>query len=217
MKIGLIIMALLLTACGSDTVDKRSHGILMKYVAVGNATIDIYGISGLCLAEVINYTSTATSTIGIDTAGLLTPTEDASGEFIDLGALGLDSIKVNTLKVCGVSGRDKCTSAIIRMYTNDLGGADTGFGGFVNTTDNYAEAPVTVTGTSGDVVIGHTLSAANTLSSYTIPVADRKLILSDFTDNTQLVSFPIIVDFSNAGAGAYEMSIEIEVAVGPVP
>lgn len=223
MRIIVVFISLILFGCGNnvETVNKRSRfqkdvpisQSTLNYKVIGNITVDVASIVGLSLTQAITYTSTSTSTLSIINGDLTTPSEDVDGNILDLGRLSINKLKINKLKICGASGHDKCTSAIIRIYTNDLGGANVGLGGFVNITENYAEAPITVTGYSGDAIVGHTLANATLLNEYTIPNSDKKLTQTDFS----LISFPLVVDFSNAGAGDYQMSIELEVAVGPMP
>jgi len=216
----IMILIFIILGCGNETHNRRS-GVSKRaptpqdtidYKVVSNITIDVKALSSLSLTSNITYTSSITSTMSIINSDLITPSEDTDGNILNLGSLSIDIIKVNHLKICGAGGNEKCTSAIIRVYTNDLGGANTGLDGFVNITDNYAEAPVNIMSSSGSAVVGHTLTNATLLTTYTIPAKDNKLTQDDFT----MTSFPLTVDFSNAGAGDYQMSIELEVAVGPI-
>jgi hypothetical protein len=190
------------------------------YKVVGRVTINAKMTSGQLYATAtsITYTSTASNTVTLNESSLNTsPSESSDGESIDLGELAMSVIKVNNLKQCNPGGNTQCTSAIIRTYTNDISG-HANIGGFVNKTESYKGGDIKIkkTGDSGtDSVIGHLVGSALTLSSYTIPANDKKLTASDFTGASQLTSFPMEVDFSNAGVGDYEASIEIEVALGP--
>jgi hypothetical protein len=216
-----LVLTFLLTACGPEFMNKRTKRDKMTYKKAGSVTLDVNTSSGAyyATATTITYTETSSGTVGIDEGSLnTTPTpseDDTNGDTVDLGSLTMGSIKINNLNQCGAGGTDKCTSAIIRVYTNDLGGADVDLGGFVNITDHYDGQPVTITGSSGDAVIGHKVDNAVTVSTYTIPPGDRRLRNKDFTDAGQSLSFPMVVDFNNAGVGDYSMSIEIEVALGP--
>jgi len=220
MKLLLLSWALLsIVGCSASIHDGRTmaDGIIDRvpaittsdFTTVATVRLNVYRVSGLQLAD-ITYTSSASASVTEDVSALISPTEDVDGLTLDLGSYGLSGIRINQLSVCG-AGTEKCTAAQIIAYTVDLGGANAGLGGFVNITENYGGNDVTISGTGGDATLGHTVSNANVLSSYTITGADRKLSADDFTSAGQLVVFPLEVDFSNAGVGDYQMQIEIAV------
>ena len=217
-----LIASIFLIGCGLKTIDRRTKGG-MTYKRVGGTTLKVKTTKGKLYATAtsITYTETSSGIVSLNEGSLNTTpsvTEDdedgGNGDTIDLGNLRMGTLKVNNLYQCGSGGTDKCTSAIIRVYTNDITGHE-GLGGFVNTTYSYGDQPVTITGSSGDVTIGHLVGNANTLSTYTIPANDNRLRKRDFRNASQQLIFPMTVDFNNGGIGDYEMSIEIEVALGP--
>ena len=207
-----------------DGPDKHEHKDVdtSGYVVVGSVTINVdMGAEGLYVgpaAETITYTTANQQNVDLNAASLNnSPTEALNGLSIDLGSIDLSNIKVNKLKVCGAGGVEKCTSAIIRVYTNAITG-HAAIEGFVNKDDDYG-VPVNITKTGATTAaIGHLVAGAVTLSTYTIPASDNKLTTSDFTGanpTAQLVDFPLTVDFSNGGFGSYEMNITVEIALGP--
>ena len=216
-----LALVVFLTSCGPEIINRRTKRDKITYKRAGSVTLNVQATSGTLYATAtsITYTETSSGTVNLNEGSLnTTPTpvdDDANGDTIDLGSLAMGTIKINNLNQCGAGGTDKCTSAIVRIYTNDLGGANADLGGFVNITENYEGQPVTVTGSSGDVVIGHKVDNAVTLSTYTIPPGDKRLRNKDFINAGQSLSFPMSVDFDNAGVGDYSMSLEIEVALGP--
>lgn len=215
-----ILLILLAISCGPklDYKNNRTATDKMKYKKVSSSTILINQEKNLGLnsTEIINYTSNITNTTTVDVSNI-NIVEGDDGYIIDIGSIGMKKIKVNNLKQCGLSGTEKCTSAIIRVYLNDLGGLDAGLSGFVNTDEHYSGGDIKITGTDGQSVLGLNVGNAITVASYTIPNNDRKLTKRDFTNNSQVVDYPIVINFEDAGHGKYTASIEIEVALGPVP
>lgn len=200
MRVISVILLSVLAGCGTVHTDKcRGTDCELDpngWITVGQITTELgeQGGTALLLAD-INFVAGATNKATEDLTGLLTPTEET--DILDFGTYGFDTIRINRLSVCG-SGSDKCTAARIIAYVSSTNA------GFYNTTDGYS-VPLLVSGTQ----LGHTITNANELATYTIPADDRKLTNSDFT----AVTFPITVDFSGAGAGSYTASITMVVQV----
>jgi hypothetical protein len=176
-----------------------------EYKTIGKAIINISSDGALNLVENVTYVVTDANVFLIDAAGIATPTEN--GDILNVGNLDITGLKVNRLKQCG-GGTDKCTSAIVRVYTTDVTGSE-GIAGFVNVTDGYG-VDITASESGGlSGIAGLTVSNSVIVDSYIIPTSDRKLTSADFG----AVSYDIDVDFSNAGIGSYEMNLVIEIAV----
>ena len=209
----IIIISILLFSCGPqpEYISTRTTDTTVAYKRVEGTTITITKKEALQLTMDfdINYTSAEANVFNIDASGMIV-TESEDGLILDLGNIVIDNIRKNKLKICGVNNDEKCTSAIIRMYTNDN---YDGISGLVNTTYSYSGGDLVAGATSGTTMVGLTDTSALTLAEYTIPANDRKLTKSDFVSASQLMDYDLQIDFSNAGEGDYEISIEIELAV----
>lgn len=168
-------------------------------------------LSPIRFAYAANQTATVTyvvsnqSSITIDTNSLI-PVESGDGETLDLGSLTITQLRANKLNICG-TGNQKCTQAVIRVYTQELVGY-TGISGFVNTDDSYG-ADVYFGQTTASELVGLTSTNSAIVQSYSIPANDNKIGLSDFPSPTYLGE----VDLSNAGSGNYEMMLVVELAL----
>ena len=200
-------------SCGPqpEYISTRTTDTTVAYKRVEGTTITITKKEALQLTMDfdINYTSAEANVFNIDASGMIV-TESEDGLILDLGNIVIDNIRKNKLKICGVNNDEKCTSAIIRMYTNDN---YDGISGLVNTTYSYSGGDLVAGATDGTAMVGLTDSNALTLAEYTIPANDRKQTKSDFVGASQLMDYDLQIDFSNAGEGDYEISIEIELAV----
>ena len=152
----------------------------------------------------VTYTAIEIGSMTIDTSSLVATN---NGDTLDLGSLSITAIQANKLKVCGAANNLKCGTAVIRVYTQELVGFET-IDGFVNTTDSYG-VPVYSGKVTASEFLGLSSVNAAIVQSYTIPVSDRKINLSDFPTPTYLIQS----DFSNAGAGNYEMTLIVELAL----
>jgi hypothetical protein len=213
MKYLLLILALYISGCGYFGPDYRDYRPKPEvpevpydeYIVIGKAIINISSEDSLSLAENITYVVANANVFTIDASGISTPVEN--GDILNVGNIDVSNMKVNNLNQCG-GGSDKCTSAIVRVYTTDVTGSE-GIAGFVNTDDGYG-IDVTASESGGlSGTAGLDVAGAVTVDSYTIPASDRKLTSADFGG----VSYDIDVDFSNAGVGSYEMNLVIEIAV----
>ena len=198
MRLAMLLTVFMLWSCGTYHTNKRMTPLPDpdKWVTVGQITTTVGdSLSGFALADV-TYVAGEINVTTEDVTGLLTPTEES--DTLDFGQYGFDTIKINKLKVCG-TGHEKCTSARIIVYVSSTNE------GLYNSTDGYS-VPMMINGTTE---IGHTVSNANEIASYTIPASDRKLTNSDFGT----VVWPLTADFSNGGAGSYAASITMAVQV----
>lgn len=208
------ILCTTIVSCGAspETINTRNYDSVSEYKRVDGATITISKKEGklsLTTNFDINYTSVEANVFDLDATGMVV-TESEDGDTLDLGNLLINGLRKNKLKICGIGNDEKCNSAIIRIYTNDN---YSGTAGIVNTTYDYSGGDLLATGTGGQSVAGLTDSNALTLAEYIIPANDRKLTKSDFIGAGQLMDYALQIDFSNAGDGDYEISIEIELAV----
>lgn len=164
---------------------KLFHQLIMpySYAATGSTTV--------------TYTNAAstnfTINVGSFTAGGFT------GEVLSLGSVSLATINDNNLKVCGVGGNTKCTSAVIRVYTTGS------IAGFVNTDDAYG-APVFTGTLNPNTALGLNAAGSVPVQTLSIPANKNKVRLSDFPSPT----YAVTSDFSNAGAGSYSMTYVVE-------
>ena len=168
---------------------KSSDGLY----AVGSSTIDV------------TYVVADVSVFQIDVSSFVSPVE--TEDSIDLGTIDISNLKVTNLRQCGVTLDQQCNIASVRIYTTELVGSE-GIAGFVNTTDGYG-VDVTAAESGGlSGTVGLTDAAAIIVDTTSL-AGDRRLTSSDFGGG----SYDITADFSNAGAGDYEMDLVIEVVV----
>lgn len=198
----LILMAMVGCSCG-DIIDHRTKtpSPVKTWKVIATTNIHVDTLRGLAAVAPINtnitYTEPTKGTFTLDTSGLATTITDL--DTISLGTVALDTVNINRLKICGVGEDEKCTSALIRIYTTGA------HAGFINTTEGYG-----VPFTADTVSVGLDAAGAIALDSYTIPASDRKLRNNDFTDT----SWDLSIDMGNAEAGDYEIDIVIEFLLG---
>jgi hypothetical protein len=148
----------------------------------------------------------AISQLEIDDRDFYLP-EAVSADLLSLGQLSISNYFENNLRVCGSSGRQKCSRLQIRMYTVAGEGE-----GLYNSADSYG-LPIRA---------GLTLESAGTVGSgpegscliqeVTIPASKNVLRLSDFGS---VPAYQVAIDFSNAGIGNYAANLVIEALLVP--
>lgn len=185
------------------TVKKGKSGNIVKALKFLSPVSTAYA----AVAAAVTYVSIANTTFVVDTSTLV-PVLSGDANTLDLGSVTVTDLKTNQLKICGVGGNQKCTEAIIRVYTTELAGF-AGISGFVNKDDSYGVDLFSGKGIA-DQLTGLDAIGSVTVQSFVIVANDKKLSLADFPSPTYLVE----VDFSNAGAGNYEVTYVIELALG---
>ena len=208
----LLFLVVFLVGCGTEYLNQRSDPKSpkdMNWKVIGQVFLkaEVDRFLALQQTEVITYVSATTNGFSADVSSIVL-TESANGEVLDLGSVTLDLLKVNQLNQCGVGNDEKCTSAIVRVYTTAVTGHN-GVAGFVNKDESYGVSVLAGEGSATESV-GLTDANAAIVDTYTIPANDNKLTVGDFNG----VTYELEVDFSNAGAGSYEMNLVIELAVG---
>ncbi len=156
------------------------------------------------------YAATGTSTVSYNNAGVTSFTINVSNftpgsvsnDILSLGNFSISALSDNTLKVCGVNSNQKCNKAIIRVYTTGS------VAGFVNTDDNYG-LPVYTGTLNPTTALGLNAAGAVQVQTYTIPSNSNIVKLSNFSNPT----YNVTADFSNAGAGLYQMTYVVEYAL----
>jgi hypothetical protein len=133
----------------------------------------------------------------VDKSSFQTPT--ISNAVLDFGFLQLSQLLDNDLKVCGATGKEKCQTAFIRMYTTGTPSA-----GLYNTVDQYG-APIQAGQTTLSTV-GLNSSGALYLQTLTLPNSKNVLRLTDFPNP----KYNVKVDFTDAGAGTYATTLVLE-------
>lgn len=144
-------------------------------------------------------------TFTISVSGLApTFTPTFTGETLNLGSIVISALTDNNLKVCGAGNNQKCTQAVIRMYTTGT------TAGFLNTGDTYG-VPVYAGTLNPTTQVGLGQANAVIVQQVTIANGTNKQHLTDFPSPT----YAITSDFSNAGSGAYSMAMTIEYVLNP--
>ncbi len=170
-------------------------------------TVKTSSIGAFAIEELANPTDVPVTVINapevnmeVDKTKFIVPA--IKSEPLSFGQLIVSSLRDNNLKVCGSSGKTKCTKAYIRIYTKGVAGA-----GMWNATDGYG-APITATlGTNAPQTVGLNQAAAAVVLQVSIAGNKNVFRLSDFGVSPD---FKIDSDFSNAGAGTYSTTLVVE-------
>jgi hypothetical protein len=143
--------------------------------------------------------------MSVDSSEWIMPT--VSNNVVDFGFLAISGLTDNNLRVCG-NGRQRCTSAQIRMYTTGVNGA-----GVWNEEDQWG-APITASlaGTEPTGTVGLDVAGAAVLQSVAIPANMRILRLADFVPAPR---YNVKADFTEAGAGTYTTTVVLEYVLVP--
>jgi hypothetical protein len=138
----------------------------------------------------------------LDNNSLIVPA--ISSQLLSFGSIKITDLLDNDLKVCGSNGKQKCGTALIRVYTTGVGGA-----GLYNTLDGYG-API-LAGQTQLSPVGLNVSGAAVMQTIAIPNNKNVLRYSDFVNPIYTVN----IDFSNAGTGSYSTTLIVEYALAP--
>jgi len=153
----------------------------------------------------ITVVNAAAVSMAVDASQFVAPV--ISNTLLDFGLLKISDLFDNQLKVCGTSGKEKCGTALIRVYTTGQAGA-----GIFNALDNFG-APITA-GIPGSSLlpVGLDIAGAAEVHRFLIPGNKHVLRLSDLSPAPD---YQILADFTNAGAGTYSTTIVLEYALAP--
>jgi hypothetical protein len=128
-----------------------------------------------------------------------------SNTIINFGTLDVTSLYTNDLKKCGPNANQKCTKALIRVYTSDAAGA-----GFWNDADGYG-VPLLAGGAIAEAEVGLGAANAHMVQQINIPTNKNTVTLADFGSP----EINIKGNFANAGSGTYSTTINVEFALAP--
>lgn len=150
----------------------------------------------------ISVVNAASASMTINQSLFLIP--PISNQVLDFGYLQITALNDNDLKVCGSNGKQKCNTAVIRMYTTGTAEA-----GFYNADEGYG-VPISA-GQSTLSTVGLNSSAAVTLQTYTIPNNQHVVTISNFPN----AKYNVQSDFRNAGSGNFSTTLVLEYALAP--
>ena len=214
---GASIGVLAIQGCGrssrSDSANSSSgnvgvanqDGVVVQSRAVFVVDTDPGATQSLTGTIPVTFSNSASSTMTLDVSKFKIPT--ITSDSLDFGLFALSALKDNNLSVCGTTGKLKCTTAMVRVYTTGTAGA-----GFYNAVGGYG-APMTAGLPSTPLLtVGLNVAGAAILQTMTIPASKNVLQLSDFTP---VASYSLKGDFTNAGAGSYSTTIVVEYALSP--
>lgn len=136
----------------------------------------------------------------VNSSGIVAPA--ITNDPLEFGSLTITRLRDNDLKVCGPNGKQKCGTAIIRLYTTGSPGA-----GLYNSGDSFG-APITAGIGPVRATVGLGPSNAAIVQTYTIP-SNRNSIRETHFD-PQPMTYNVSVDFTDAGAGAYATTLVVE-------
>lgn len=148
-------------------------------------------------ATTVTYTNAASVSFTINVSNFAAT--GFTGDTLNLGSVALSTIDDNSLKVCGAGSNQKCTQAVIRVYTTGS------VSGFVNTADAYG-APVHAGSLNPGSAVGLNTAGAVQVQVVSIAANKNRLKIADFPTPT----YNVTSDFSNAGAGNYNMNFVVE-------
>jgi len=207
-----LLLGVLASCGGPSMIDRRSPNNpnipqqvdqdAVVVIAVASFEVNVNPAELYATSKVVNITLSPNTQFSIDTTAFVVPTP--ANELLSFGNLTVNVAFTNQLKLCGTGGHQKCTKALLQMYTSGVAGA-----GFWNTVDGYG-APMTA-GLAGELqTINLSQASAVTLESWTIPSNRNTLRLSDFTPAPV---FLVSGDFTDAGEGAYSTTINVALAL----
>jgi hypothetical protein len=204
-----------LSACGTninqnanDTSDTASTDESAPFILKSRATLNLQtgeetstsspatSSSALTETQPIVVTNAASSNMSLDATSFNIPT--ISNALLSFGYLQLKTLLDNDIKVCG-NGHQKCSKAIIRMYT-----AGTALAGIYNSVDNYG-IPL-YAGQTTFSEVGLSATGAVTLQTFNIPNNRNTVQLADFPNP----KYNIQADFSDAGTGTFSTTLVVE-------
>jgi hypothetical protein len=172
-------------------------------IATASFRVDV-GRLALAATYPVTVVLAQNAALAIDTTAFAAPTMDNS--VLSFGSIKVTNASTNHLKACGTGGNQRCTKALLRVYTSGVAGT-----GFWNTMDGYG-APMDA-GLSGSLqVVGLGPSAAIVTEQITIPGNRNTVKITDFSPT------PVFLfqgDFSDAGDGSYSTTINIDLALAP--
>lgn len=151
----------------------------------------------------VSVINSASTSMTVSTTGFIVP--KITNAVLNFGNLQVLQLFDNNLDLCGTAGNQKCTTALIRMYTTG-----TPLAGLYNSTDNVG-MPILAGLTQPLSTVGLAVANANILQTYKIPSTQHVMALSDFPSPTYLVNS----DFTQAGAGTYSTTLVLEYALAP--
>ena len=143
----------------------------------------------------------ANSQFEIDDRDFYLP-EAVSADLLSLGQLSISNYFENNLRVCGTSGREKCSRLQIRMYTAAGEGE-----GLYNEEHGYGLPIRAGLALESASTVGSGPGAFSLIQEVTIPASKNVLRMSDFGS---VPAYQVAIDFSNAGVGSYEANLVIE-------
>lgn len=182
-----------LTVANGQTVSQKIMNLLMPVAFAVNPQA----------TQPITVTNGANTTWTVSNAAFIIPT--ISNAILDFGSLNVTALNDNNTKVCGGGGNNKCTTAVIRMYTTGTTGA-----GLYSAVDAYGN-PITGSQTSGTVgTIGLGVANAYELQTWTIPNSRHTVTKADFAAPT---TYNVKVDMTDAGVGTFTTTIVLEYGV----
>jgi hypothetical protein len=167
------------------------------YALIGLLMLTAYAATG---STNVSYNNAASVSFTINVASFAA--SGFTGDTLNLGSVALATLSDNHLKICGVGNNQKCTQAIIRVYTTGT------IGGFVHSVDSYG-LPVYAGTLNPSSPVGLNAAGSVQVQTYTIPGNKNKITLVDFPSPT----YNVTSDFSNAGSGLYSMTFVVEYAL----
>lgn len=126
----------------------------------------------------------------------------ASNAVLSFGEITISDLFDNDLRVCGATGKVKCTQAFIQMYTTGVAGS-----GVWNAIDGYGMPISASLAGSTPSTVGLTAASAAVVQTHTLTGSKNVFRLRDLT---VAPVYEVNADFSDAGAGSYATTLVVE-------
>jgi hypothetical protein len=226
-SIAILTITLMLTACGGAKLDSvgsvipanltpvgevDSNGIVIKSRAAFTISTDspslaktlfrnllpsAYALTGSQGVTVVN---SANSTMTLDATAFLLPA--VTNAALNFGSLTVSNLQDNSLSVCGTSGKTKCGTALIQMYTSGQPGA-----GLWNAVEAYG---VPITAKLDTTTTVQTLNtSASKVTVQSVSIAPNLKVLRN-TNFANALKYDVGSDFTDAGSGSFTTTIIVE-------
>lgn len=207
--VGFLATAVLASGCGKieDIANlkrpssQRPDSVVVKSRALMVVETDgaESGLVRISTTQPISVINDASVRMTVSNADFTLPVVDNSIK--DFGFLEITELFDNNVRVCGDSGKEKCTRALFRVYTTGIAGS-----GLYNTAHGYG-VPLLAGLTGSLLEVGLNTAGAVSVQSLDLPHNKNVVRLSDFSPAAR---YNVQVDFTNAGAGSFATTLVLE-------
>ena len=203
----LLMVFIFALSCSTKNINYRTNSFTDNWIMRGQAEMLVKSSPGLRsysasqeVTQQVIGTVAESVKFNVSNANFIIPATLENE--VSYGSLDLTNVFDNKLRVCGASGKDKCTAALLRIFTR--GGGE----GFWNAAEGYG-APIK----TNAKVIGLETAGAYVIKTIPIPANKFVIKMSDFNASGKPLPIPVTINFSNAPAGSYSTVLVIQYAL----